>query len=124
MGIVNLNKKEEITEEEPRTAKLIGFDGGKGDGEWLTGYSLGTQFLAEIKKPQIMQDGRIMPKGFTLQVFQIVWKGRRGVRLMMEMPDGSAQQLSVNPIIFCQNFDLYEIIMLGEEENADSSGSD
>jgi hypothetical protein len=124
MGIVNLNKKEEEAEVEPRKAQLIGFDGGKGDGEWLTGYPLGTQFLAEIKKPQVMQDGRIMPKGFTLQVFQIVWKGRRGVRLMMEMPDGSAQHLSVNPIIFCQNFDLYEIIMLGEEENDDNRTSE
>jgi hypothetical protein len=119
MGIVTLDNKEETTEDKPRTAQLIGFDGGMGgDGPWIMKYPVGTIFLGKLTKRMVGPNGQMMPAGYSLTTFIIIWKGRRSIRLAIEMPDGSNQQVPVMPQEFCDHFTLWEIIQMGEEDEA------
>jgi hypothetical protein len=122
MGIITLDKKEETTEETPRTAQLIGFDGTMGgDGPWIMKYPVGTIFLAELTKRMQGPNGVLMPKGYSLTTFIIIWKGRRSVRLAIEMPDGSNQSVPVIPEEFCNHFKMHEIIQMGEEDGLEQT---
>jgi len=117
MGIVTLDKKEETTAVTPHTAQLIGFDGGMGgDGPWVMKYPVGTIFLGKLTKRMMGPNGHMMPEGYSLTTFVIVWKGRRTVRLAIEMPDGSNQQVAVMPEKFVEHFTMWEIIQMGEED--------
>jgi hypothetical protein len=126
MGVVTLGEKEETTEDKPRTAKLIGFAGGMGgDTPWLMQYPVGTIFLGKLIKRIYGPNGQLMPEGYSLTTFIIVWKGKRSVRLAIEMPDGSNQQVPVIPQKFVEHFDLHEIIQMGEEDDGeDTQGID
>lgn len=101
--------EEEIIEAEPKakwTPKVI--QGGKGGG----GNSDGTDWLSELEVNSTVLGQGKKDTNFALGQFTIVYKGSKGILLLVS---GTKEPIWVDPIRFCRDYRLYEILQTAEE---------
>jgi hypothetical protein len=78
------------------------YPGDPNNPDWLSGLDNHTTFLGQHKKNQ----------DFPLGQFSIIYKGQRSILMMVS---GSKDPVWVDPMRFCRDFRLQEILQTGEE---------
>lgn len=89
--------------------------------DWLSKLNIYSVFLARVKVSQL-KDGTRQEAGPTLSEFHIMDRVGTATKLKVINSQGSMIDW-IDPVSFCKNMDLFQILYEAEEETTDGDGA-